>query len=102
MADLAITAANVAAGSGSAVDRTANAGATITAGQLVYKDSANLWQLSDANGAAAAKTIGGVALHASLNGQPLAVLVSGPITIGATPAVGAIYGLSATPGGIAV
>lgn len=92
----------MAAGSGAQVDRSGNAGATITAGQLVYKDSNSLWQLSDANGAAAAKTIGGVALHASLSGQPLAVLQSGPITIGATVAVGAIYGLSATAGGIAV
>lgn len=99
-ADLTITAANVALVTGNS-DKGSNAGATITAGQLCYKDSSNLWQLSDANSAAAAKTIGGVSLHASLSGQPLAVQNSGTITIGATVAVGTIYVLSGTAGGIA-
>lgn len=101
MADLVIVASSVASGSGVNVLRGNNAGATITAGQLVYLDSSGLWQLSDANSAAAAKTIGGVSLHASLNGQPLAVQVDGAITIGATVAVGTIYVLSGTAGGIA-
>lgn len=98
-ADLTITAANVALVTGSP-DRGNNAGATITAGQLCYKDSSNLWQLSDANLSAASKTIGGVALHGSLANQPLAVQSDGTITIGATVAVGTIYLLSATAGAI--
>ena len=102
MADLSITASLVASVSGAQIDRTSNAGATITAGQLVYRDSAGLWQLSDANSAAAAKTITGVALHGSLNGQPLAVQLGGDITIGATVGVGTVYVLSGTPGGIAL
>lgn len=100
MADLVITAASVAAGSGAQFDRNGTAGATITAGQLLYKDTANLYQLSDANGAAAARKIDGVAMHASLAGQPIAVQTSGQITIGATIAIGTVYGLSDTPGGI--
>lgn len=102
MADLSITAASVAAGAGAGIDKSSNAGATITAGQLVYLDSSNLWQLSDANSAATAKRIDGISLHASLSGQPLAVLRSGPITIGATVGVGTVYILSGTPGGIAL
>ena len=102
MADLTITAANVAAGSGATIERNYNAGASITAGQAVYFDtSTNTWKLCDANASATASALGGVALHAAASGQPLAVLKSGNITIGATVAVGTIYVASATAGGIA-
>lgn len=36
----------------------------------------------------------------AVTGQPLTVLLSGPITIGATMTAGTIYTLSETPGGI--
>jgi hypothetical protein len=102
VADLVITAANVVAGTNAVVNRSYNAGATITAGQAVYLDSTtSTWKLGDANAAAPANTVQGVALHGASSGQPLAVQTAGPITIGATVAVGTIYVLSATPGGIA-
>jgi hypothetical protein len=101
MADLTITAANVLAGSG-AKKVNGTAGATITAGQAVYLDSAdNEYKLADNDSATAAvRTVAGIALHASLDGQPLTILSQGPITIGATTAVGEVYCLSSTAGGI--
>ena len=42
----------------------------------------------------------GIALNGAANGQPLAYLTAGPITIGATLVAGTAYYLSDTPGGI--
>jgi hypothetical protein len=101
MADLTITAANVLAGSGSKkVNGTA--GATVTAGQVVYLDSAtDTYKLADNDsGTAAVRSPAGIALHASLSGQPLTILTAGSITIGATTAIGTVYCLSSTAGGI--
>jgi hypothetical protein len=88
MADLVITAANVLPGS-SAVIKEGTAGAAITAGQVVYADSAtNTYKLADCNSATAAvRSPKGIALHAAASGQPIAILTSGLITIGATVAV---------------
>jgi hypothetical protein len=102
MSDIAITAANVIAGSNS-VRESGTAGATVTAGQVVYKDASdsNKFKLADCNSAtAAARSPYGIALHASLAGQPLAVLTSGNITIGGTLTAGVAYYLSGTPGGV--
>jgi hypothetical protein len=101
MADLSITAANVLAGSGA---RTVNgtAGATITAGQVVYKDTADSkYKLADSNSATAAvRGSVGVSLNGAANGQPLRIAAEGPVTIGATMVAGTVYALSETPGGI--
>ena len=101
MADLTITAANVRAGSGAKIVN-GTAGASVTAGQVVYLDSSdNEYKLADNDSATAAvRSVAGIALHASGDGQPLAVLTKGPITIGATTAVGTVYCLSSTAGGI--
>lgn len=101
MADLVITVANVAAGSG-ARKVSGTAGATITAGEVVYLDSATgTYKLADCDSATAAvRSPAGIALHGSLSGQPLTIQTSGPITIGATVTAGVAYYLSATPGGI--
>lgn len=100
MTDLAVTAANVAK-SGQASTETGTAGATITAGQTVYKDTAtNTFKLADSN-AAGLNSVYGVALHASLNGQPLTVVRDDPAFVpGATLVAGTFYALSETPGGI--
>jgi hypothetical protein len=101
MADLVITAASVLPGSGAkTVEGTA--GASVTAGQVVYLDSsANSYKLADCNSATAAvRSPAGIALHASATGQPLAVATAGPVTIGATLTAGVAYYLSGTPGGI--
>lgn len=107
MADLTVTAANVAKVSGNV--RHGTAGATITAGQVVYFDaSAGTWKLAvaDGIGAATAATAGsgglGIALHGAASGQPLTVQYDGVINPGATVTVGVIYCASpATAGGIA-
>jgi hypothetical protein len=101
MADLTITAANVLAGSG-AKKVTGVAGVAVTAGQAVYLESAtNTYKLADNDSATAeVRSVAGIALHAAGSGQPLTILTSGPITIGATTAVGIVYCLSSTPGGI--
>lgn len=101
MADITITAANVLAGAGASVSR-GTAGATITAGQVVYLDTADgRWKLADNNSATAlVRNPGGIALNGASNGQPLAVLTEGPITIGGTVVAGTAYYLSDTPGGI--
>jgi hypothetical protein len=101
MADLVITASSVVPGSG-AKKTTGTAGASITAGQVVYLDSsAGTYKLADCNsGTTAALSPAGIALNGAASGQPITVLESGPVTIGATVTQGVGYYLSATAGGI--
>jgi hypothetical protein len=101
MADLSLTAANVVAGSGAVVEA-GTAGATITAGQVVYRDSAdNKYKLADNNSATeAVRAPRGIALNGASDGQPLSILRSGSITLGAVLTAGVAYYLSDTPGGI--
>lgn len=101
MVDVSITAASVVPGSDA---RTVQgiSGATITAGQAVYLDTAtNTWKLADANGATELirKAIG-IALTGSSTNQPIVVQKSGSITAGGTLTPGVPYYLSDTPGGI--
>ncbi len=99
MADITITAANVAAGAGSQVDQ-GTAGATVTAGQVVYLDATTRkYLLADSNGTGT-RVPNGIALNGASNNQPLSVLRSGPVTIGATLTAGTAYYLSDTAGGI--
>lgn len=100
MADISITAANVVKGSNAVVEA-GTAGATITAGQVVYKDAADgKYKLADADSAtAAAKAPRGIALNGASNNQPLSILRSGDITIGATLTAGTAYYLSPTTAG---
>lgn len=102
MADISITAANVVKGSNAVVEA-GTAGATITAGQVVYKDAADgKYKLADADSAtAAAKAPRGIALNGASDGQPLSIIRSGDVTIGATLTAGTAYYLSPEPGGIA-
>ena len=100
MADISITAANVVPGS-DAVRESGTAGATITAGQLVYLDTSDMkLKLADSNGAAALRVPNGIALNGAANGQPLVIQKGGDITIGGTMTAGVAYYLSDTPGGI--
>lgn len=101
MADLSITATNVAKVAGET--ETLTAGETITAGQTVYKDTAdnNKAKLADCDDTAAKATVFGIALNGGASGQPIVVQKTGKINVGATLTVGEIYVLSGTPGGIA-
>lgn len=101
MTDLVVTAANVIAGSDANIEN-GRAGATITAGQVVYKEaSSGKFKQTDTNsGTAEAKVAYGIALNGASDGQPLAVQKSGLITIGATLTAGTAYYASETAGGI--
>ena len=103
MADLSITAANVVAGSNARVVN-GTAGATVTAGQVVYRDATTKkFGLADCDSATAGVRVAfGIALNGASDGQPLAVLTEGDITIGATMTAGLAYYLSPTAGGIGV
>lgn len=101
MADLSVTAADVVAVSGSTVTEDGTAGATITAGQVVYKDTtdSNKLKLADASAEATA-AVCGVAMHGATSGQPLKYAVAGSLTF-STMTVGETYQVSATAGAIA-
>jgi len=101
MADLSITASAVIASGNSTIEN-GTAGATITAGQVVYKEaSSGKFKLADSNSATSeAKTAYGIALNGASDGQPLAVIRSGDLTINAVLTAGAAYYLSETAGGI--
>lgn len=100
MTDLSITAANVTARRGATIVR-GIAGATITAGQVVYKNATTgKYELADADGAAALRVGVGIALHAASNNQPLAIITKGGLNAGATVAIGTVYALADEPGAI--
>lgn len=101
MADLSLTAASVLAGTGAETEN-GNLGAAVTAGQVLYKKASDgLWYLADNNSATAeVRQASGIALNGGGIGQPVRVLRSGPVTIGATISAGVAYYLSDTPGGI--
>jgi hypothetical protein len=107
LADLSVTASQVLAptdGSGNFINGIA--GATITAGQPCYYDSAtSTYKLADANASQSTAQAVGIATHAALTGQPIRLMGGrgGYLTLGAgaAPASGVIYVVSATAGGIA-
>lgn len=101
MADIVITAANVAPSTG-ARQKQAIAGEAITQGQFVYIEAAT-GHVKKANAVTSAATAAGVgiALTAGSTGQPVLYQTSGDIVIGATLTQGAPYFLSgAANGGI--
>ena len=100
MADFSVTASGVIAQSGAST-KDVTAGATVTAGQVVYKDTADSkYKLADADVLASAKAEG-IALHGASNGQPLRIIVGGSVYLGANVVAGQVYVASTTPGGIA-
>ena len=77
MADYTVTAANVLASAGSS-KATGVSGVNLTAGQLLAQDVDGTIKLADANGAAPFNVVVGIALHASLAGQPIAYVTFDP------------------------
>lgn len=104
MADISITVASVLNVDGTV--QTGTAGATITAGQPLYLDTAdNLYKTAENNGGNTAagllkSTAAGISLHAALAGQPIAFVGAGTMAIGATIVVGETYVVSANAGRI--
>lgn len=104
MADLSINAAAVAASNQAVIRREYPFGAAIGAGQVVYLDTSNRWQLFDSDAVSGANVTDtrGIALNNGANGQPAAVAVSDPnFAPGATVANGVAYYGSVTAGGLA-
>lgn len=101
MADLSITAANVIAAAG-AITSVGVAGAAITAGDVVYRDASDdKYKLADADSLPAGVTKVYMALNGAADGQPITVLKSGDVALGALLTAGSRYYLSGTAGGIA-
>lgn len=101
MADLSITAANVTAAA-LATKKSGTAGATITAGQVVYLDASNEYVLADADAAGVGDiTAVYIALNGASDGQPITVCAQGDVTLGAVMTAGTAYYLSPVAGGIA-
>lgn len=103
MADLAITASEVEPGLAAKTD-TGNAGATLTAGQSVFRDADDLNRIKLAdNGEREKAAAVGVTLHAALADQPIKFQRGGTLKLGASaaPAIGVIYVVGSTPGSIA-
>lgn len=101
MADVTVTAIEVLPASDT-IYADGIAGATITAGQTIYLDSAtNTIKLADANASSATADMKGIAMHGAASGQPVRYAAGGSIDPGFTVGVGTVYVLSATAGGIA-
>lgn len=105
MAAISITAANVLAGS-DCRQYVVTAGDTITAGMCLYRDTSDgKYKKADGSATGTAQC-DGIALHGSVNGQPLVIVKpedGGNINLGATLAVGVFYGIAdatADPGQI--
>ena len=101
MADLTITAANVKPGT-TAVTTTGTYGETVTAGMAVYKSSSDsLWYKAECDSTTAKAAAVGIALNGGSVNRPGTIITKGDCSIGATVAVGRVYVVSATAGGIA-
>jgi len=103
MADVSVTAANVAMHATAASTAQVTYGATITQGQVLYMDTSdsNKYKLADADLSAAAAVVGGIALTPGDANDKGYIATRGPIDVGGTLTVGEIYVLSGTAGGIA-
>ena len=103
MADLTITAAEVTYTVGAITKYTGVAGATITAGQACYIDTAssNVVKLAQSDGVALEATIKGLALHGASATQPITLAIAGNMDPGGTCVVGETYVLSRVAGAIA-
>jgi hypothetical protein len=101
--DISVTAANVSSYTDpTPVTVDGTAGATLTAGQLVYKDSSTGKFLGcDCDDTAVKAAVVGITLNGAANNQPIRVQTGGAVNPGGTVVVGEIYVASGTAGGIA-
>lgn len=100
MADVTVTAANVAKGSNSIVQNGV-AGEAIDIGEVVYLDTDDTWKLAATTSAVTAggNGIGIAVTAAAADGQPIQVQTGGDINPGATLTVGEIYVVSTNAAG---
>lgn len=101
MADLVVVPANVELISGP--QETAVAGASITAGDVIYEDRADNYEHKPADADAGTPTtpVKGIALHDAEDGQPVTFAKPGAkVELGVATTVGELYLLSINAGGI--
>lgn len=100
MSAISVTASSIVKTSNTVVAN-GTAGASITAGQVVYLDATtNTYKLADCDLSPAAATAAGIALNAATSGQPIAIATSGDLTFNAVLTAGKAYVLGATAGEI--
>jgi hypothetical protein len=103
MANIAITAANVAKGSQGQVLKGVTAGQAITAGQVVYLNTTDSkYYLAESDDTAAKANIAGIALNSAPGAnQPISICtLDNDFTVGGTVVAGTAYYLSTTAGSI--
>ncbi len=104
MADLSITAADVAevAGSGEKFAQ-GKAGATAVAGEAVYEDTADsfAYKLAKCDGTEAEATVVGIMMGGGADGQRVTIQTEGTLDVGGAATEGVTYALSDTAGKIA-
>jgi hypothetical protein len=98
MADLSVTPANVLPYAGAKIQE-GRAGEALTAGQAVYLHTDGKVHKADCSTLAKAAAVG-VTLNGAAAGQPVSYAQAGGVNPGATVAVGAVYGVTDTAGGI--
>lgn len=100
MANVTQIPANVLASAAAQKER-GIAGASITAGMPLYKDSSDSDKLKPAQATSTKSGFVGLALNGAASGQPVEYVTRDTaFEIGGTVAVGTVYGLSATAGAI--
>lgn len=105
MAAISITAASVLASANAQVETRYLSGATITAGQFLYLDDNQAWQLYDMNsGVGYEKSrVRGISLNGASSGQPLRVCTKDPaLVFGGTSTNGSTVYSFNTAGGISI
>lgn len=100
MAAISVTATSVAPGS-SCTTASGTAGATITAGQVLYIDTANsnVLKLADTDSSDLTSTVAGIALHGASSGQPITYATDGLVTFNAVLVASKVYIAGATAAG---
>ncbi len=102
MANVSITPGSVLKTSTTVLEQ-GIAGATILAGQWVYRDAtdSNHYKLADTDsGTEAVRLPRGMALNGASDGQPLQIARSGSVTLGGTVTKAVVYYLSGDAGAI--
>lgn len=104
MADLSVTATSVVATDTNTVIAHGTAGATITAGQVVWSDPSDSYKikLAQATNQTQADNVVGIALNGAATGQPIAYATAGDVTFNSAFTAASLYVLSGVnAGGIA-
>jgi len=108
MADISITAANVAMGASTTPTRVVQYGEAVTQGQPLYRNATDgKYYRTDANDGVAKAVVGGIALTPGatdafgLIALPSSTPGASLVNLGATLAVGEVYAVSAAVGAIA-